>query len=174
MKLNWMNAAGAMALWFVAPPLARPIAAQVAAPVAAQRTVPITAAPASPDSVLPPTRPSLARVGITSVAGAILGAGAGYAMAAVRCGRTRTCTPTESYPYIPAGAVIGSAVGGAIAGDVSGCRWALLRSVAGAAVGSFAGSLIGRSDLQQRRAGASAGALLGTVASVATCRVPRT
>lgn len=130
----------------------------IAAPGAA------SAAPASP-------RPRLVRVGVATLLGTALGGGAGFAVASVRCGRTPTCVPATSYPYLAAGAIMGTGIVGGIAGRIEGCRWGLARGIAGSLAGSLAGALLVRSDLHRSRAAASAGSVVGTIALVSTCRL---
>lgn len=55
-----------------------------------------------------------------AVLGGAIGGGAGYVVAAVRCGRRPGCSPTASYPYLRFGAVAGAVVGGGIAHGTSG------------------------------------------------------
>ena len=127
--------------------------------------VPMAGAPART-----PRRQPLVRVVLSTTVGTALGAGAGFATAALRCGRHPTCTPLETYPYTAVGAVLGATIGGGSAARQERCAWAFARSLAGSVAGSLAGSIGGGDRAAQKRIVASAGALVGSVAALSTCR----
>lgn len=105
-----------------------PLHAQLARPVAVQRSVAgANAVAGGTDGMGSPSGPSAGGTGrrvLRVVGGALLGGaiggGAGYVVAAVRCGRRPGCSPTASYPYLRFGAVAGAVVGGGIAHGTSG------------------------------------------------------
>lgn len=117
--------------------------------------------------------PSLVGIAASTTLGTVIGGAAGFVVAELRCGRIRNCSATRSYPYFPAGAVIGAAMGAGASASATPCRWGYLRGVAGSLLGSLAGSLVAGEGMQRQRAGATAGAVIGGAGLVATCRSAR-
>lgn len=102
--------------------LAAPLSAQIAQPVGIHQQ------PRSSAVALPADEAEVARGGGRrvllvaggTVLGAAIGGGAGYAVAAVRCGRRDDCSPAAAYPYPRFGVVAGAVIGGGLAWGSSG------------------------------------------------------
>jgi hypothetical protein len=68
-----------------------------------------------------------------TVLGAALGGGAGYAVAAVRCGRRDGCAPAAAYPYPRFGVIAGAVIGGGLTYGSTGFTSSRRRAAATAA-----------------------------------------